>query len=109
MRIKSKFSPIVVIGFLIFSMSTAASGNLMIIDSKSICRQFKEINRAVDRVMGNTKLRQSGSSGMGEVVMAMDHIRGYALGIRAAVDGIRFMDIDDVRGSEISATRLCSR
>jgi hypothetical protein len=50
MRIKSKFSPIVVIGFLLFSMSMAASFNVHAAKVTSQCKQAMAVNRMLNEL-----------------------------------------------------------
>jgi hypothetical protein len=54
MRIKSKFCPIVVIGFLTFSMSMAVSSNFHLSVPFS-CKQVSEVNRMIDDLMSRNK------------------------------------------------------
>jgi hypothetical protein len=55
MRIKSKFSPIVVIGFLTFSMSMAVSFNVHAAWVPTYCKQVSEVNRMIDDLMSRNK------------------------------------------------------
>jgi hypothetical protein len=62
MRIKSKFSPIVVIRFLIFSMSMAASVNVHAANESHQCKQYMAVNRMIDDLMSlNKDIRKKAS------------------------------------------------